>query len=134
MKQEAKGPLDERTDHQRESHTLWFQPPTPDGDRRPPLTRERVVAEALTVIAQQGVGALTMRTLAARLRVGEGAVDPGRGRGLRELAGGRPAWDLRAERSGSLWALIGIRRVAGGRELYTYFPMPPATSTEAPVM
>jgi AcrR family transcriptional regulator len=74
MKQEAKGPLDERTDHQRESHTLWFQPPTPDGDRRPPLTRERVVAEALTVIAQQGVSALTMRTLATRLGVVPGAL------------------------------------------------------------
>jgi AcrR family transcriptional regulator len=74
MEQGAKGPLDERTDHQRESHTLWFQPPTPDGDRRPPLTRERVVAEALTVIAQQGVSALTMRTLAARLGVVPGAL------------------------------------------------------------
>jgi hypothetical protein len=127
-------PLEQSPDHHQESHTLWFNAPLAQGNRRPPLTRERVVADALTVIAQQGVGALTMRTLAARLRVGEGAVDPGRGRGLRELAGGRPAWDLRAERSGSLWALIGIRRVAGGRELYTYFPMPPATSTEAPVM
>jgi AcrR family transcriptional regulator len=74
MKQGAKGPRDERTDHQRESPTLWFQPPTPDEDRRPPLTRQRVVAEALTVIAQDGVSALTMRTLAARLGVVPGAL------------------------------------------------------------
>jgi hypothetical protein len=43
----VKAPLDEPTDHQRESHRLWFNPPTP-GEDRPPLTRERVVAEALT--------------------------------------------------------------------------------------
>jgi AcrR family transcriptional regulator len=40
----------------------------------PPLTHERVVAQALTVIAQEGVGALTMRTLAARLGVVPGAL------------------------------------------------------------
>jgi AcrR family transcriptional regulator len=74
MNKGVKAPLDERPDHQRGSHTLWFQPPTPAGDRRPPLTRERVVAEALTVIAQQGVAALTMRTLAARLQVVPGAL------------------------------------------------------------
>src|SRR6266508_1119375 len=45
-----------------------------EGDRRPPLTRERVVAEALTVIAQEGVMALTMRSLAARLGVVPGAL------------------------------------------------------------
>jgi AcrR family transcriptional regulator len=38
------------------------------------LTRERVVAEALTVIAQDGVAALTMRTLATRLGVVPGAL------------------------------------------------------------
>jgi AcrR family transcriptional regulator len=73
MKQGAKGPLDGRTDHQRESHTLWFNPLLAEGPP-PPLTRERVVAEALTVIAQEGVGALTMRTLAARLGVVPGAL------------------------------------------------------------
>jgi AcrR family transcriptional regulator len=74
MKKGVKAPLDERTDHQRESHTLWFNAPMAAGDRRPPLTRERVVAEALTVIGQEGVGALTMRTLAARLGVVPGAL------------------------------------------------------------
>ena len=74
MNEGAKAPRDEPTDHQRESHTLWFNPPTPDGDRRAPLTRERVVAEALTVIAQEGVGTLTMRILTARLRVVPGAL------------------------------------------------------------
>jgi AcrR family transcriptional regulator len=69
----AKGPLDERLDP-RGSRSLWFNPPMSDEDRRPPLTRERVVAEALTVIAQEGVGALTMRTLAARLGVVPGAL------------------------------------------------------------
>src|SRR6266699_6741592 len=47
------------------SRSLWFNAPRNDQDRRPQLTRERVVAEALTVIAQDGVQALTMRTLAA---------------------------------------------------------------------
>src|SRR6266487_1884482 len=47
------------------SRSLWFNAPRNDQDRRPPLTRQRVVAEALTVIAQDGVQALTMRTLAA---------------------------------------------------------------------
>jgi AcrR family transcriptional regulator len=42
--------------------------------RRPQLTRERVVAEALAVIAHDGVQALTMRTLAARLGVVPGAL------------------------------------------------------------
>jgi TetR/AcrR family transcriptional regulator, tetracycline repressor protein len=54
--------------------SLWFDAPTDDQDRRPRLTRERVVAEALTVIANDGVQALTMRSLAARLGVVPGAV------------------------------------------------------------
>jgi AcrR family transcriptional regulator len=57
-----------------ESRSLWFNPPLVAGDRRPPLTRDRVVAQALTVIAQEGVRALTMRTLAARLEVVPGAL------------------------------------------------------------
>src|SRR6266567_1484064 len=56
------------------SRSLWFNTPMNDQDRRPPLTRQRVVAEALTVIAQDGVQALTMRTLAARLGVVPGAL------------------------------------------------------------
>jgi Bacterial regulatory proteins, tetR family len=38
------------------------------------ITRDRVVAQALKVIAQEGVGMLTMRTLAARLGVVPGAL------------------------------------------------------------
>jgi AcrR family transcriptional regulator len=45
-----------------------------DQDRRPQLTRERVVAEALAVIAEEGIEALTMRSLAARLGVVPGAL------------------------------------------------------------
>ncbi len=56
------------------SRWLWFNAPMNDQDRRPQLTRERVVAEARTVIAQDGVQALTMRTLAARLGVVPGAL------------------------------------------------------------
>ena len=57
------------------ARSLWFDPPTQDGqDRRPRLTRDRVVAEALAVIAQDGIQALTMRSLAARLGVVPGAV------------------------------------------------------------
>jgi AcrR family transcriptional regulator len=56
--------------------SLWFDPPSGDQDhhRRRQLTRERVVQEALAVIAQHGVEALTMRGLAARLGVVPGAV------------------------------------------------------------
>jgi AcrR family transcriptional regulator len=56
------------------SRSLWFNAPMADEDRRPPLTRQRVITEALTVIAEQGVGALTMRALAARLGVVPGAL------------------------------------------------------------
>ena len=56
------------------SRSLWFSPPIDDPDRRPQLTRQRVVAEALAVIAQDGVQALTMRRLAARLGVVPGAL------------------------------------------------------------
>jgi AcrR family transcriptional regulator len=56
------------------ARSLWFDPPTDNQDRRPRLTRERVVTEALAVIAQDGIQALTMRSLAARLGVVPGAV------------------------------------------------------------
>jgi AcrR family transcriptional regulator len=56
------------------SRSLWFGAPTHDQDRRPQLTRERVVAEALAVIAEDGAQALTMRSLAARLGVVPGAL------------------------------------------------------------
>jgi AcrR family transcriptional regulator len=57
------------------SRSLWFEPPIDgDQDRQPRLTRDRVVQEALAVIAQDGVQALTMRGLAARLGVVPGAV------------------------------------------------------------
>jgi AcrR family transcriptional regulator len=74
MNKGVNAPIEQRTDHHQESHTLWFNPPLANGDRRPPLTRERVVAQALTAIAQDGVAALTMRTLAARLGVVPGAL------------------------------------------------------------
>jgi AcrR family transcriptional regulator len=56
------------------SRSLWFNAPMNDQDRRPQLTRERVVAEALAVIAQDGAQALTMRSLATRLGVVPGAL------------------------------------------------------------
>ena len=54
--------------------SLWFDPPVQEQDRRHQLTRERMVAEALAVIAKDGVQALTMRRLAARLEVVPGAL------------------------------------------------------------
>src|SRR6266545_3387503 len=69
MEKRVKTPLDEPSDHHQKSHTLWFNAPMADGQRRPPLTRERVVAEALTVIAEESVSALTMHTLATRLEI-----------------------------------------------------------------
>jgi AcrR family transcriptional regulator len=56
------------------SRSLWFSAPLADDDRRPPLTRQRVVTQALTIIADDGVEALTMRTLATRLGVVPGAL------------------------------------------------------------
>jgi AcrR family transcriptional regulator len=56
------------------SPSLWFGAPTDEQDRRTQLTRERVVEEALTVIAHDGANALTMRRLAARLGVVPGAL------------------------------------------------------------
>jgi TetR/AcrR family transcriptional regulator, tetracycline repressor protein len=56
------------------SPSLWFGASTDAQDRRPQLTRERVVQEALTVIAHDGANALTMRRLAARLGVVPGAL------------------------------------------------------------
>jgi TetR/AcrR family tetracycline transcriptional repressor len=56
------------------ARSLWFDPPSDDQDRRLQLTRVRVVEEALAVIAQDGVQALTMRRLAARLGVVPGAL------------------------------------------------------------
>jgi AcrR family transcriptional regulator len=56
------------------SRSLWFSPPIGDPDRRPQLTRQRIVTEALTVIAHDGAQALTMRSLAARLGVVPGAL------------------------------------------------------------
>jgi TetR/AcrR family tetracycline transcriptional repressor len=56
------------------SRLLWFGAPIPDQDRRPQLTRQRVVEEALAVIAHDGAQALTMRGLAARLGVVPGAL------------------------------------------------------------
>jgi AcrR family transcriptional regulator len=50
-------------------HTLWFSPPDGDHRHRRALTRERVVAEALAIIGTDGVDALSMRALAARLGV-----------------------------------------------------------------
>jgi hypothetical protein len=53
---------------------LWFNAPETDEERRRTLNRQVVVAEALTLIAQDGVAALTMRALAARLGVVPGAL------------------------------------------------------------
>ena len=55
-------------------HPLWFSPPDGHESRRRALTRERVVAEALTVISADGAAALSMRALAARLGVVPGAL------------------------------------------------------------
>jgi TetR/AcrR family tetracycline transcriptional repressor len=53
---------------------LWFSGPQIADQRRPTLTRQRVVTEALALIAQDGIPGLTMRALAARLDVVPGAL------------------------------------------------------------
>ena len=63
--------------HQAENpdpRSLWFIPPDDGESSRPTLTRERVVAEALTVISTDGAQALSMRGLARRLGVVPGAL------------------------------------------------------------
>jgi AcrR family transcriptional regulator len=57
-----------------DQHALWFSPPDGEESHRRALTRERVVAEALAVIAADGAAALSMRGLAARLGVVPGAL------------------------------------------------------------
>jgi TetR/AcrR family tetracycline transcriptional repressor len=57
-----------------EPRSLWFNAPETDEDIRRTLTQERVVDQALTLIAQEGLEALTMRTLGARLGVVPGAL------------------------------------------------------------
>lgn len=56
------------------TRSLWFDAPEADDRVRRTLTRERVVAEALMLIAEEGVEELTMRTLGARLGVVPGAL------------------------------------------------------------
>jgi AcrR family transcriptional regulator len=56
-----------------DTRSLWFNAPDEEGSRRA-LTRERVVAEALTVISTDGAKALSMRALASRLGVVPGAL------------------------------------------------------------
>jgi AcrR family transcriptional regulator len=56
------------------SRPLWFLPPAGEENRRRTLTRQQVVAEALTAIAADGVDALSMRGLATRLGVVPGAL------------------------------------------------------------
>jgi TetR/AcrR family tetracycline transcriptional repressor len=56
------------------SPSLWFDPPIDHQERRHQLTRERVVDEALAIIAHDGAQALTMRNLATRLGVVPGAL------------------------------------------------------------
>src|SRR5689334_14641623 len=57
-----------------DTRSLWFNPPDGGESSRPALTRERVVAEALTVISMDGAQALSMRGLARRLGVVPGAL------------------------------------------------------------
>jgi len=61
-------------DGETSARPLWFNPPAGEENRRRALTRERVVAEALAVISADGVEALSMRALAARLGVVPGAL------------------------------------------------------------
>ena len=56
------------------SAALWFDPTDDGPGGRRALSRERVVAEALAIIAADGAQALSMRALAARLGVVPGAL------------------------------------------------------------
>jgi AcrR family transcriptional regulator len=52
----------------------WFVPPAGQERRRRVLTRDRLVTEALAILGQDGVNALSMRALATRLEVVPGAL------------------------------------------------------------
>jgi TetR/AcrR family transcriptional regulator, tetracycline repressor protein len=54
--------------------SLWFDAAETDEELRRALTRKRVVNQALALIAQEGVEALTMRALGARIGVVPGAL------------------------------------------------------------
>ena len=56
------------------TRSLWFNGPDDGENSRRALTREHVVAEALTVISTDGAQALSMRGLARRLGVVPGAL------------------------------------------------------------
>jgi AcrR family transcriptional regulator len=56
------------------TRSLWFNPPDEAETSRRALTRERVVAEGLTVVSADGAQALSMRGLADRLGVVPGAL------------------------------------------------------------
>jgi AcrR family transcriptional regulator len=56
------------------TRSLWFNPPDEGESGRRQLTRERVVAEALSIISADGAQALSMRAIAARLGVVPGAL------------------------------------------------------------
>ena len=62
-------PANRQPDAAAADRPLWFDPLAVDEDRRRTLTRERVVAEALTLIAATGGDGLSMRALAGRLGV-----------------------------------------------------------------
>src|SRR6266511_840916 len=68
MEEGVKAPLDEPSDHHRESHTLWFNAPMADGQRRPPLTRERVLAEVDCDVDASLAWTQQITVLAHRLR------------------------------------------------------------------
>ncbi|HEU5418293.1 MAG TPA: TetR/AcrR family transcriptional regulator [Streptosporangiaceae bacterium] len=57
-----------------DADALWFNPPGDWESGRRALTRERVVAEALAIVAADGAQSLSMRALAARLGVVPGAL------------------------------------------------------------
>jgi TetR/AcrR family transcriptional regulator, tetracycline repressor protein len=57
-----------------DTRSLWFNAPDDAQGGRHTLTRERVVAEALTVISADGAQAFSMRALAGRLGVVPGAL------------------------------------------------------------
>jgi AcrR family transcriptional regulator len=57
-----------------QADALWFNPPDAGQSARRALTRERVIAEALAVIAADGAQSFSMRALAARLGVVPGAL------------------------------------------------------------
>jgi AcrR family transcriptional regulator len=58
------------TKHSGSAGDVWLRPPARAAREAPPLSRDRIVEEAIALLDEEGAGRLTMRRLAERLGTG----------------------------------------------------------------